>query len=105
MLFDQQLKTSIKGDFNMNKGEFVRAIAEKGGFTLKDADIAYTAFVETVKEALKKGDSVALAGFGTYSVKSRAARKGVNPLTGKQITIKAAKVPSFKFGKSFKDTL
>ena len=89
----------------MNKGEFVRAIAEKGGFTLKDADVAYNAFVGTIQEALKKGDSIALAGFGTYTVKKRAARKGVNPLTGKQITIKAAKVPAFKFGKSFKDTL
>ncbi len=89
----------------MNKGEFVRAIAEKGGFTIKDADAAYTAFVATVQEALKKNDSIALAGFGTFSVKKRAARNGINPLTRKPIKIKASKAPSFKFGKSFKDTL
>lgn len=89
----------------MNKGEFVRAIAEKGGFTIKDADVAYTAFVDTVREALKAGDTISLVGFGTFSVKKRAARTGVNPQTKAKIKIAASKAPSLKFGKSFKEAL
>lgn len=89
----------------MNKGEFIRAIAEKGGFTIKDAEVAYAAFVETVQETLKKGDSISLVGFGTFGVKKRAARIGVNPLTKQKIQIKASSTPSFKFGKSFKDSI
>lgn len=89
----------------MNKGDIVSAIATKAGFTLKDADEAYKAFVEAVAEALKAGDSVALAGFGTFKVKEKAARTGINPQTKEQITIPATKAPSFKFGKSFKDLI
>ena len=89
----------------MNKGDLVSAIAAKAGFTLKDADEAYKALVEAVAEALKAGDEVALAGFGTFKVKTRAARNGINPQTKKAIKIPAAKVPSFKFGKAFKDML
>jgi len=89
----------------MNKGDIVNAIANKAGFTLKDADEAYKAFVEAVAEALKAGDSVALAGFGTFKVKEKPARQGINPQTKQAITIPASKVPSFKFGKSFKDLI
>ena len=89
----------------MNKGDVVSAIANKAGFTLKDADDAYKAFVATVAEALKKGEEVALAGFGTFKVKAKAARKGINPQTKAEITIPATKAPSFKFGKSFKDLI
>ena len=89
----------------MNKGDVVSAIANKAGFTLKNADDAYKAFVATVAEALKKGEEVALAGFGTFKVKNKAARKGINPKTKAVITIPAAKAPSFKFGKSFKELL
>lgn len=89
----------------MNKSEFIRAIAEKGGFTIKDAEVAYGAFVETVQETLKKGESIALVGFGTFGVKKRAARTGINPLTKQKIQIKASSAPSFKFGKSFKDSI
>lgn len=89
----------------MNKGDLVNAIASKAGFTLKDADEAYKAFVSSVLEALKKGEDVTLAGFGTFKVKTRAARKGINPQTKETINIPASKVPSFKFGKSFKDDL
>lgn len=89
----------------MNKSEFIRSIAEKGGFTIKDAEVAYGAFVETVQETLKKGESIALVGFGTFGVKKRAARTGVNPLTKQKIQIKASSTPSFKFGKSFKDSI
>lgn len=89
----------------MNKGDVVSAIANKAGFTLKDADEAYKAFVATVAEALKAGDDVALAGFGTFKVKTKAARKGINPQTKEVIDIPATKAPSFKFGKSFKELL
>ena len=89
----------------MNKGDLVSAIASKTGFTLKDADEAYKAFVTAVIEGLKKGEDVTLAGFGTFKVKERAARTGINPQTKEAITIPASKVPSFKFGKSFKDEL
>ena len=85
----------------MNKGDVVSAIANKAGFTLKDADEAYKAFVATIAEALKEGEDVALAGFGTFKVKAKAARNGINPQTKEQITIPATKAPSFKFGKSF----
>ena len=89
----------------MNKGDVVSSIANKAGFTLKDADEVYKAFVETIAEALKAGDSVALAGFGTFKVKEKAARTGINPQTKEQIKIPATKAPSFKFGKSFKELI
>ena len=89
----------------MNKGELVSAIADRAGFTLKDADEAYKAFVASVAEALKNGDDVTLAGFGTFKVKTRAARTGINPQTKQKIKIPATKVPTFKFGKSFKEML
>lgn len=89
----------------MNKGDIVSAIANKAGFTLKDADEAYKAFVSTVAEALKNGEDVALAGFGTFKVKNKPARKGINPQTKEEITIPATKAPSFKFGKSFKEII
>lgn len=89
----------------MNKGDVVNAMATKAGFTQKDADEAYKAFVETVMDALKKGEEVSLAGFGTFKVKKREARTGINPQTKQPIKIAASVVPSFKFGKSFRDNL
>ena len=87
----------------MNKGEFIKSIAEKGEFTTKQAEAAYNAFVGTVAEALKAGDTISLAGFGTFSVKERAARTGRNPQTGAAIKIAAKKVPAFSAGKKFKE--
>ena len=89
----------------MNKGEFIKSIAAKAEITQKDAEVAYDAFVETVAEALRAGDSVALAGFGTFTIKERAAREGINPITKEKIQIAACKAPALKFGKSFKDSL
>ena len=89
----------------MNKGDLISAIATKAGFTLKDADEVYKAFVETIAEALKAGDSVALAGFGTFKVKQKAARTGINPRTKENITIAATKNPKFKAGKALKDVV
>jgi len=89
----------------MNKSELIDAMAESAELTKADAGRALDAFINAVTGALSKGDSVALVGFGTYSVKERAERKGRNPQTGREITIQAAKVPSFKAGKSLKDAV
>ena len=87
----------------MNKSEFIKAFADKANFTQKDAGIAFEAMVATIVETLKKGEKIAIAGFGSYEVKERAARTGINPLTKQEIKIKACKVPAFKFGNSFKE--
>jgi len=89
----------------MNKSELIDAMADASELTKADAGRALDAFMSSVTEALKSQDSVALVGFGTFTVKERAERKGRNPQTGAEITIKAAKVPSFKAGKSLKDSV
>jgi DNA-binding protein HU-beta len=89
----------------MNKSELIDAIADASELTKADAGRALDGFLGAVTEALSNGDSVALVGFGTFSVKDRAERKGRNPQTGAEITIKAAKIPSFKAGKSLKDAV
>ena len=89
----------------MNKGEFVSAVSDAAGLSKVDGAKAVEAFIETVKKALKKGDSVALVGFGTFVVRKRAARTGRNPRTGDTIKIKASKVPAFKAGKALKDAV
>jgi len=89
----------------MNKSELIDAIADKSELTKADAGRALDGFLGAVTEALSSGDSVALVGFGTFAVKDRAERKGRNPQTGAEITIKAAKIPSFKAGKSLKDAV
>lgn len=89
----------------MNKTELVAAMADKAGIAKKDADKALAAFIEVVEKELKKGGKVQLVGFGTFDVRKRAARQGVNPRTKQQITIKASKAPVFKAGKAFKDAI
>lgn len=89
----------------MTKAELVNAIAEKSGFTKKDSEAALTAVIDSITEALVAGDKVSLIGFGTFEVKSRAARTGVNPRTKEQIQISASKLPSFKAGKALKDAV
>ena len=86
----------------MNKTELITAIADKAGIAKKDADKALTAFVEVVTDELKAGGKVQLVGFGTYEVKERAARTGINPQTKEQIKIPASKAPVFKAGNTFK---
>jgi DNA-binding protein HU-beta len=88
---------------DMNKGELVSAIADSAEMTKADAGRAVDAFVAVVTKALKKGDTVSLIGFGTFSVRKRAARVGRNPRTGEDIKIKASKTPAFKAGKALKD--
>jgi len=82
----------------MNKAELVEAMASDAGLSKADAKKALDAFINTTTGALKKGDRVALVGFGSFSVSERAARKGRNPQTGKEINIKAKKVVKFKAG-------
>jgi len=89
----------------MNKSEFVSAVADAAGLTKVDGARAVEAVLEVVRKALKKGDNVALVGFGTFVVRKRAARTGRNPRTGQQIKIKASKNPAFKAGKALKDAL
>ena len=89
----------------MNKSELIESIAQSADMTKTDATRALEATVDSIKKALKKGDTVALVGFGTFSVGKRAARTGRNPRTGEEIKIKAAKVPKFTPGKHLKDAL
>ena len=89
----------------MNKTELVNAVAEKAGFSKKDAEKAINATVEAISDALKGGDKVQLVGFGAFEVKTRAARQGRNPRTKETITIPASKSPVFKAGKALKDAI
>jgi DNA-binding protein HU-beta len=89
----------------VNKSELIDAIADSADISKAAAGRAVDAVVESVTNALKGGDQVTLIGFGTFSVKDRAARTGRNPQTGAEIQIKAAKIPSFKAGKALKDAV
>lgn len=89
----------------MNKSDLVDAIAKSADLSKAAAARALDATVETIKKALKKGDTVSLVGFGTFKVGKRAARNGRNPRTGATIKIKAAKVPKFTAGKGLKDAV
>ena len=89
----------------MNKTELVAAIAEKAGIAKKDAEKALAGFIDTVATELKKGEKIQLVGFGTFEIRERAARTGINPQTGKSIQIAASKNPVFKAGKALKDAV
>lgn len=89
----------------MNKTELVAAVAEKAALSKKDAEKAVNAVVDTITAALADGDKVQLVGFGTFEVRERAARTGKNPRTGAAIKIDASKVPAFKAGQAFKNTI
>ena len=88
----------------MNKADLVSMIAAKSNLTKKDSESALNAFVETVQTALKKGEKIQLVGFGTFEVRNRAARTGINPRTKQSIKIPATKAPVFKAGKALKDS-
>lgn len=89
----------------MTKAELVTNVAGKSGLTKKDAEKAISAVIEVVTEALANGDSVQLVGFGTFEVRERAARKGINPRTKEAIDIAETKVPAFKAGRALKDAV
>lgn len=89
----------------MNKTELIAVVAEKAELSKKDAEKAIKAFTDAVSEELVKGGKIQLVGFGTFEVKSRAERKGINPRTKEEITIPASKLPAFKAGKALKDSV
>ena len=89
----------------MNKSELIDAIAADSGLSKADAGRALDGFTSAVSGALNDGGAVSMVGFGTFSVKHRAARAGRNPRTGETIQIKASNNPSFKAGKALKDAV
>jgi DNA-binding protein HU-beta len=89
----------------MNKAELIDAVAEATELSRADAEKTTNAVLDSIIDALSKGDQVSLVGFGTFSVRERAARTGRNPQTGETIQIKASKSPGFKAGKAFKDAV
>ena len=89
----------------MNKSQLIEAVAADSGLTKADAGRAIDSFVGTVSKTLKKGDEVAITGFGKFSVVKRAARQGVNPRTGERVKIKASKAPKFTAGATLKTSV
>ena len=89
----------------MNKQELIEKITKSADITKAAAGRALDSMIDSVTGALKEGDSVVLVGFGTFTVRDRAARTGRNPQTGEEIQIAAAKVPAFKAGKALKDAV
>jgi DNA-binding protein HU-beta len=89
----------------MNKSELIQAVAESAGISKSTAGKAVDAVIDNIKKSLANDDAVTLIGFGTFSVRERAARTGRNPRTGERLEIKAAKVPIFKAGKALKDAV
>lgn len=90
---------------DLTKADLVEAIAEDADITKADAERALSAFTETVTNALKRGKTVQITGFGTFERRSRKKRKARNPQTGEEITIAATKVAAFKPGKALKDAV
>ncbi|KRM08258.1 MAG: HU family DNA-binding protein [Liquorilactobacillus ghanensis] len=88
-----------------NKAQLIDTVATKTGLTKKDATSAVDAVLDTIQDLLKQGEKVQLIGFGNFEVRERAARKGRNPQTGKEIQIPASKVPAFKPGKALKEAV
>lgn len=89
----------------MNKSELVDAVASATDSSKSQAQAAVDAVIDSITDALKKGDKVALTGFGTFEVRDRAARTARNPQTGETIQVKASKAPAFKAGKSLKEAV
>ncbi len=89
----------------MNKSELIAAVAGETGLSKAATERVIQSFTSSIQDALAKGDDVSLIGFGTFTVRSRAARSGRNPQTGKEIKIAASKAPAFKPGKGLKDAV
>ena len=101
----QDISPIFRERFFVNKTELIDHIANDADISKAAATRALESAVEAIKQTLKKGGSVSLVGFGTFSVGKRAARVGRNPRTGAEIKIKAAKVPKFRPGKALKDAI
>lgn len=93
------------GVYYVNKSELIEAVAASADLSKAAAARAVDSVMEAIANTLKKGDSVSLVGFGSFSVRERAARTGRNPQTGEEIKIKASKQPVFKAGKALKDAI
>ena len=89
----------------LSKQDVINSVADATGLTKKEAGDAVDAVVNTIKNALAEGNSVGLIGFGSFEVKTRAARTGRNPQTGAELDIPAKNVPAFKAGKELKDAV
>lgn len=89
----------------MNKTDLIAEVAGKTGLTKKDTEKTINALIDNIQGVLAKGDKITLVGFGTFEVKSRAARTGRNPQTGAKIDLPAIKAPVFKAGKALKDAV
>ncbi|MBQ9124557.1 MAG: HU family DNA-binding protein [Acholeplasmatales bacterium] len=87
----------------MNKSELVAIVADSANLTKKEAENVIDSFLDAIADALVEGDKVVLSGFGTFEVRERASRSGLNPRTGEEILIPAQKTPAFKAGKILKD--
>jgi len=87
----------------MNKGELVDQVAQKASVTKKEADAVITAMIDSVMEAVAKGEKVTLVGFGSFERRERKEREGRNPKTGDTMVIPATRVPAFSAGKQFKE--
>ncbi len=89
----------------MNKAELIEVVAESADISKADATRAVDAVTQAIADTLKKDDQVSIVGFGTFSLRKRAARSGRNPRTGETIQIPASNVPGFKPGKALKDAV
>lgn len=89
----------------MTKVELVSKVAEKSGLSKKDSEKAVSAVVAAVTESLSAGEKVSLIGFGTFEVRTRSSKEGINPRTGEKISIAERKVPAFKPGKALKESV
>ncbi len=89
----------------MNKTELIEAMADAADISKAAASRALDGMIDAITQAIKSGDSVSIIGFGTFTLRERAARKGRNPKTGETIEIAASKSPAFKAGKAFKDAV
>lgn len=89
----------------MNKAELIAQVVETTGLSKKDAEKAVSATIGSITNALQSGEKVSLVGFGTFEVRARAARNGINPASKKPMQFPATKVPAFKAGKSLKDAV
>jgi DNA-binding protein HU-beta len=89
----------------LTKQELIDIVSEKGGITKKETGTVLDIILGTIAETMKRGEKVALVGFGTFEAKTRKAREGRNPATGETIQIEARTVPSFKAGRTLKESL
>ncbi|MBE7089345.1 MAG: HU family DNA-binding protein [Clostridiales bacterium] len=88
----------------MNKSDLIRAIANNEGITLSAATAVFDSFINAITEGLNNGEKIQISGFGTFELKCKEAREGINPKTGEKISVEATRTPVFKFGKAYKDS-